>query len=106
MSLYIHTVLQYNIRKDLFIGDVVNSVFIEIIRSSTNTKNNVICGCVYRPSFMSVKFFNELLELFFSKLQSEKNYVCITGDFNVNTLTQPNCNLATQEFWNIFSSNV
>ena len=29
----------------------------------------------------------------------------ITGDFSVNTLTQPNCNLATQEFKNIFSSN-
>ena len=54
---------------------------------------------------MSVKFFNELLDLFFSKLQSEKKYVYITGDFNVNTLTQPSCNLATQEFKNIFSSN-
>ena len=47
----------------------------------------------------------ELLELFFSKLQSEKKYVYITGDFNVNTLTQPSCNLATQEFKNIFSPN-
>ena len=55
---------------------------------------------------MSVKFFNELLELFFSKLQSEKKYVYITGDFNVNTLTQPNCSLATQDFKNIFSSNL
>ena len=105
VSLYIHNILQYKIRKDLVIGDVVNSVFIEIIRSSTNTKNNVICGCVYRPPFMSVKIFNELLELFFSKLQSENKYVYITGDFNVNTLTQPSCNLATQEFKNIFSSN-
>ena len=105
VSLYIHNILQYKIRKDLVIGDVVNSVFIEIIRSSTNTKNNVICGCVYRPPFMSVKFFNELLELFFSKLQSEKKYVYITGDFNVNILTQPNCSLATQDFKNIFSSN-
>ena len=43
--------------------------------------------------------------MFFSKLQSEKKYVYITGDFNVNTLTQPSCNLATQEFKNIFSSN-
>ena len=45
---------------------------------------------------MSVKFFNEL--------QYEKNYVYITGDFNVNTLTQPNCSLATHEFKNIFSN--
>ena len=38
VSLYIHNILQYKIRNDLVIGDVVNSVFIEIIRSSTNTK--------------------------------------------------------------------
>ena len=75
VSLYIHNILQYKIRKDLVIGDVVNSVFIEIIRSSTNTKHNVIYSCVYRPHFMSVKFFNKLLELFFSNLQSEKKYV-------------------------------
>ena len=60
VSLYIHNILQYKIRKDLIISDTVNSV---IIWSSTNTKHNVICACVYRPPFMSVKFFNELLEL-------------------------------------------
>ena len=51
VSLYIHNILQYKIRKGLVIGDVVNSVFIEIIRSSTNTKDNVICGCVLPTSF-------------------------------------------------------
>ena len=78
MSLYIHHILQYKIRNDLVIGDVVNSVFIEIIRSSTNTKHIVICGCDYRPPFMLVKFFSELLELFFSKLQSEEKSMSIT----------------------------
>ena len=105
VSIYIHNIIKYKIRTVLVISDVVNSVFIDIIRSSTNTKHNVICGCVYRPPFMSVKFFNELLELFFCKLQYEKKYIYITGDLNVNTLTQPNCTLATQEFKDIFSSN-
>ena len=38
-------------------GDV-NSVFIEILKTSFNTMCNVICGCEYRPHFMSLKSFN------------------------------------------------
>ena len=41
VSLYIHNILQYKIQKNLVIGNVVNSVCIEIIRSSTNTKQIV-----------------------------------------------------------------
>ena len=52
-----------------------------------------------------LSFSMNFLNCFFSKLQSEKKDVHITGDFNVNISTQPNCNLATQEFKNIFSSN-
>ena len=106
VSLYMHTILQYKIRKDLVIGDVVNSVFIEIIRSSTNTQKimSYVVVFTYLLSCQLSVLMN-FLELFFSKLQSEKKYVYITGDFNVNTLTQPSCNLATQEFKNIFSYN-
>ena len=61
VSLYIQNQLQYKLRNDLQLGGDVNSVFVEILKSSTNTKFNVICGCVYRPPFMSLKTFNELL---------------------------------------------
>ena len=43
VSLYIHDSIQYKSRTDLEIGGDVNSVFIEILKSSSNTKNNVIC---------------------------------------------------------------
>ena len=55
VSMYIHNILQYKLRKDLQLGCDVNSVFIEILKSSIMTKHNIICGCVYRPPFMSLK---------------------------------------------------
>ena len=66
---------------------------------------NVICGCVYRPPFMSLKTFNELLIKTLNKLKNQNNNIYITGDFNVNTISGVKDSLATQEFKNILSSN-
>ena len=85
-------------------GDV-NSVFIEIPKTSFNTKCNVICGCVYRPPFMSVKSFNVQLNGMLGKLQHENKHVYITGDFNVNILPHIKSSLDRQDFMNIFSSS-
>ena len=60
-SIYIHNSLQYTVRRELQLGGDCNSVFIEILKTSINTKRNLICGCVYRPPFMSLKLFNEHL---------------------------------------------
>ena len=49
----------------------VNSVFIEIPKTLFNTECNVICGCVYRPHFMSLKSFNVQLNGMLRKLQHE-----------------------------------
>ena len=51
VSLYIQNQLQYKLRNDLQLGGDVNSVFVEILKSSTNAKFNV--KCVYIPPFMS-----------------------------------------------------
>ena len=81
MSLYVHESLQYKTKTDLEIGGEVNSVFIEIPRSSLNTKYNVLCGCVYRPPSMSLKVFNELWAKLLDKLQHEsKLSIYTTGD--------------------------
>ena len=42
VSLYIHSLLQYKPRKDLQLGGDVNSIFIEIFKTSTRTKCNII----------------------------------------------------------------
>ena len=104
-SIYIHNSLQYTVRRELQLGGDCNSVFIEILKTSINTKRNLICGCVYRPPFMSLKLFNEHLACVLGTLQGERKYVYITGDFNVNTLPIYNGGLARQEFINIFSSS-
>ena len=80
-------------------------MFVEIFKSSTKTKYNIICGCVYRPPFMSLNTFNELLTQLFDKLQHERKHIYITGDFNVNVLPKVRGSLAAQEFKNLFSSN-
>ena len=52
VALYLHNVLQYRPRNDLKIGndsDSINTVFVEIDKSTAGTKHNIIVGCVYRP---------------------------------------------------------
>ena len=86
-------------------GDV-HSVFIEIPKTSFNTKCNVICGCVYRrPAFVYLKSFNVQLNGMLGKIQHENKLVYITGDFNANMLPHIKSNLARQDFMNIFSSS-
>ena len=105
VSLYILDTLQYKLRNDLQLGGEVNSVFNEIFKASSNTKRNIVCGCVYRPPSMSLVKFNELLSHLFGKLQPENKYIYIMGDFNVNTLPHIRGSLSVQEFKNIFAAN-
>ena len=79
--------------------------FVELFKHTTNTKYNVICGCIYRPPSMSLKEFNKVLSITFYKIKQERKYVYISGDFNVNTMSHLKESLSTQEFNNIFSSN-
>ena len=83
-------------------GDV-NSVFMEIPKTSFNTKCNAICGCVY--PFMFLKSFNVQLNGMLGKLRHENKHVYITGDFNVNMLPHIKSSLDRQDFMNIFSSS-
>ena len=87
---------QYKLRTDFQLGGDVNSIFIEILYNSSNTKRNIICGCIYRLPQMSLHIFNELLSQIFGKIQHENKYVYLVGDFNVNTLPHIKGTLATQ----------
>ena len=63
----------YKTRKDIQIDGDVNSVFIEIPKTSFNTKCNVICGCVYRPPFMSLKSCNVQLNAMLGNYNMKRN---------------------------------
>ena len=57
VCLYLHSVIQYKLRNDLKLGnnpELVNSVFIEIEKSTIGTIKNVIVGCIYRPPWVDV----------------------------------------------------
>ena len=98
VCLYIHSSLQHEKRRDLISTNQsimknskiyqkeVNSLFIEIEKKSTLIKHNIIVDCIYRPPSYPIHYFNELLGEILCKLESEKKYVYITGDFNCNTL--------------------
>ncbi len=114
VGIYLHTSLQYRLRKDLqfpnavikskkksnLLGKEVNSVFIEIDKTSTSSKHNIILGCIYRPPSFPMKDFNVLLNEMLDKVEHENKYMYILGDFNCNTnLHTP----VTEEFKNIFA---
>ena len=86
-SIYIHNSLQYTVRRELQLGGDGNYVFIEILKTSINTKRNLICGCVYRPPFMSLKLFNEHLACVLGALQGEMTnaeIVYYSNQFNLH----------------------
>ena len=106
VSLYIHSALQYKLRSEFQLGGEVNSVIVEILKHTTNTKFNVICGCVYRHPSMLLNEFNKLLFATFGKISLERKYLYITGDFNVNTMSHHlKGGLSIQEYKNIFLTN-
>ena len=57
VSLYMYEYLQYKSRKFLIIGGEINSVFVEVDKSSLNTDRNIIIGLVYRPAYSSIPSF-------------------------------------------------
>ena len=55
ICLYIHNVLQYKLRNDLKLGndpEFVNSVLVEIDKSTIRTVKNAIGVCIYGPPCM------------------------------------------------------
>ena len=77
----------------------IESLFIEI---ESNTKN-IICGIIYhRPNSSTANFINDL-ESILSGIDSENKSIYIMGDFNINLLNYPTCNLA-ESLVNLFHS--
>ena len=84
-------------------GGVVNSVFVEPLKSTTSTKQNIVCGCVYKPPSMSLAAFNELLSNILAKSNKHENkYVYLFGDFNVNTMPNIKDNVNIQDLKKYF----
>ena len=105
VCLYIHKSLQYQLRKDLKIGndsESVNSLFIEIDKLTIGTKYNVIIGCIYRPPWVKLADFNELLRSTLQTFHTNNKYVFLFGDFNVDLSLNIETSVTTEDFKNLF----
>ena len=94
-------------RNDLKIGndpEFINSIFIEIDKSSTGTKHNLLIGCVYRPPWVKLDKFNELLNIMLDSLH-KNDCLYLLGDFNVDLAHDVATRLEVEEFKSIFSTH-
>ena len=106
VCLYIHESLQYQRKEDLRIGkdsESINSLFIEIDELTIGTKYNVVIGCIYRPPWVNLSDFNDLLNGTLQSCDTNNKYVYILGDFNVDLSHNIKTNNATEDLKNLFS---
>ena len=104
----IHNCLQYKVRNDLKIGndqEAINSVFIEIVKNSTNTKRNLIVGCIYRPPWVKIQDFITALKDKLEKLKRENKYTFLLGDYNADISPCIEFDMGTEEYKNTLSSH-
>ena len=105
VSLLIMNALHYCVRNDLCINnDIVQILFIEIDKVSISKDRNILIGVLYRPPNTDIKLFNEFLDEYLTKINNEKKYVYLMGDFNLNLLNEKSHTL-TSEFVDIMFEN-
>ena len=107
VSLYLHCSLQYQLRNDLKIGtdsETINSVFVEIDKLTTGTRQNLIIGYIYRPPWVNLSDYNSCMANTLVLLHSEHKHIFLLGDYNVDLSPVAEINLMTEEFKNILSS--
>ena len=106
MYVYIYTThSNTKVRDDLKLGndpETVNSIFVEVDKSSADSRHNLIIGCIYRPPWLHLTEFNDLLSTILDMIVKENKMIFLLGDFNVNMA--PNIELSpdAEEFKNIF----
>ena len=98
VSLFIHKSITYNIVSSLTISDVhIESLFIEINKTTVCKNNNVYVGVIYRPPSSDVNKFNESLRNLCDLVKPRDKNVYIAGDFNIDLLNHEH-HLHTSEF--------
>ena len=100
--LYISNKFNYKPRNDLLIYKpfLIESIFVEILFPR---KSNLIVGCIYRHSCMSINEFNDIISPILQKISKENKTVILLGDFNIY-LIKCGTDASTSEFFNMISS--
>ena len=85
-------------------GDIYESVFIEIDKDVFNKEKNIIIGVIYRPPGTDLENFFECISMILIKLKNEYKTCYLMGDYNVNLLNYSK-HRETTEFVDILHSN-
>ena len=80
----------------------IESVFCEFNKDQFNLEKNVVVGVIYRPPNTDIKVFNEIVAGILAKLKTEKKYIHLMGDVNINLINMDN-HVATQDFIDLLS---
>lgn len=72
-----------DLEKKLYLAKKLESTFAEI---KLKGKKNIVVGCVYKHTLMSIYEFNEFLEPLLDKISSENKSIYLLGDFNIGLL--------------------
>ena len=107
VSSFMDNGISYSRRDDIIFNSFFNYVIIEIDKTNLGTPCNTIVLAIYQPPNSDIPLFTAELERFLLKMRSENEYVCVVGDFNLDTfqsqITQTNNNAKLQEFSNLLS---
>ena len=87
VAIFLKRGISYQNRNDLeYMGDLYESVFIEIDKDAFSKDKNVIIGVIYRPPGTDLEIFNEHISISLNKLKNEHKFCYLMGDYNVNLL--------------------
>jgi len=104
VSVFIKANAMYKRREDLeFNNDCIESVIIEMDKSYTQMKKNVIAAVIYRPPNTDITLFNASMDQLLSVIKRENKASSVMGDFNINLLNTDN-HLGSSEFLNCMYS--
>lgn len=103
-SLFISKNIKYQLRPELNIfNDDINSVFVELDKSTTSNNKPIIVGLIYRPPNTSTVIFNNSLEVLLNMVTKSSIDIYMMGDFNIDTYQSNSLN--SIHFTSIFNSN-
>ena len=105
VSLFIKDCYSFKERTDLSkFDDTFESLFIEIHKSFTGHKKDIIIGLVYRPPNRDVSQFSHDIGIVLETITRENKFCYILGDFNLDLL---NCesHQYTKDFLDLLYSN-
>ena len=84
--------IPYTLRGD-YTFDKYNfkSIFMEVNKSTFGLKRNVIIGVLYRPPSSNIDNFNIYLHRIVEKINKDKKYCYLLGDYNIKTCLHNSC---------------